>query len=93
MEECCLWVSLDREKGFQWSRKDGQEGFVSGNRWEHLWVFDLETLRPGKKSTPWSFGMGGMLQSIQRSQISEIQTHWCVISKAQARQGKAGWPQ
>lgn len=72
MEEQGLWVSRDREKGFQWSRKDGQEGFVSGNRWGHLWVFDLEILRPGEKSTLWSFGMGEMLGLIQRSRSSKL---------------------
>jgi hypothetical protein len=34
MEEQDLWVSLDREKEFQfqWSSKDRQAGFVSENR-------------------------------------------------------------
>lgn len=46
MEEQGLWVSLDREKEFQRSRPAGRLCF-----WKQIWVFDLETLRPGKDYT------------------------------------------
>lgn len=54
-----------------------------------FWVFDLETLRPGKEYTlEFLYGRDTTIDP----KVSEIETRKCVISGAQARQRKAAWP-
>lgn len=54
-----------------------------------FWVFDLETLRLGNEYTlEFRYGRDTTIDP----KVSEIQTRECVISGAQARQGKAVWP-